>query len=249
MYFDGISLLENSKKRLGFFMKIEEVQLAIFLFFAKTITPELFIDIGSNVGFYSLVFKKYYPDANTLAFEPTPDTFKELQLNFSLNPDLQAGIKLLNLGVSSRRAEIDFIDFGDMSGRNAIENTSIHSKPESVKTIKVNTTLLDDFMGEAHGTCLLKIDTEGHEIEVLRGGEGFLSSHNCVLQIEEGYANSSALISDIMQSYGYRKLLHIGPDSYYSNIPKLFDSPVMLGLVEAALNFLVEHRWNKNPAI
>lgn len=249
MYFDDISLLENSKKRLGFFMKIEEVQLAVFLFFAKTTTPELFIDIGSNVGFYSLVFKKYYPEAKTLAFEPTPDTFEELQLNFSLNPNLKAGVQLLNLGVSSSRAKINFIDFGDMSGRNAIENTSIHSKPESVKTIKVNTILLDDFIGVVHGNCLLKIDTEGHEIEVLRGGKGFLSSHNCVLQIEEGYAKSSALIRDILQSYGYNKLLHIGPDSYYSNIPNLFDPPAMIGLVEAALNFLVEHRWNKNPTI
>jgi FkbM family methyltransferase len=249
MYIDRIEISEQSKKRLGFFMKIEEVQITIFLFLCKEIRPDNFLDVGANVGFYSLILKKYFPHVKVFAFEPTPETFRELEINFSMNPGLVDGCSLHNLAISSSIGTIDFMNFGEMSGRNGIASTSIHRRSESTKVIKVSTVCLDDLNEEIAGSCMIKVDTEGHEVDVIRGGEGFLRRNNCVVQIEEGHGKSEGCIKDIFAAYGYSKILKIGPDSYYTNVSKLHDPTLKLRLVEASMNFLVEHRWNKNPSI
>src|SRR5690606_6620755 len=111
MYFDGVNLTDASKKRLGILMKIEEFQVALFLAFFKYLKAKCCIDVGSNVGFYSLAIMKYFPDSKVVAFEPTPDTFRELGNNFLLNPAMGRGAQLINMGLSSAVSEIDFLDF------------------------------------------------------------------------------------------------------------------------------------------
>ena len=184
-----------------------------------------------------------------MAFEPTPETFKELQNNFQINPGLSNCVYLYNMGISSSVGAIDFVDFGDMSGRNGIAYTSIHGRSESAKIIKIETNPLDCFSNEATGACMLKIDTEGHEVDVLRGGSEILSKNNCVVQIEDGHGKSELEIGTIFESYGYSKIFKIGPDSYYSNIATLQDPAAKLSLVEQSINFLIDHRWNKNPSL
>ena len=184
MYTEGIALSENSKKRLGFFMKIEEVQVAVFIFFCKKIQVQTLFGIGANVGFYFLITRKYFPHIKGLSFEPTPETFKEFQANISINPDMSNHCYLFNSALSSSLGVIDFFDHGDMSGRNGIANTSIHGRTEtSTKIIQIDTMRLDNLNDQVSGCCILKIDTEGHEVEVLRGGEEVLCRNQCVIQI------------------------------------------------------------------
>jgi len=249
MYFDEISLSENSKKRLGFFMKIEEVQVAVFLFLCKQIQAKTLFDIGANVGFYSLITRKYFPHIKVLSFEPTPETFRELQVNISINPGMSNQCYLFNSALSSSVGVIDFVDYGDMSGRNGIANTSIHGRTTSTKIIQIDTTRLDNLKNEASSCCIFKIDTEGHEVEVLRGGEEVFCSNKCVIQIEDGHGKSQSEISNIFDTYGYTKILNVGPDSYYTNISTLMDPSARLHLFEESVNFMIQHRWNLNPTI
>lgn len=249
MYTDGINLSENSKKKLNFFIRIEEMQVAVFLLLCKHIGATTFFDIGANIGFYSLIVGKYFPHMKVFSFEPTPETFRELQANASINPNISNQFRIFNLALSSSMGAIDFADHGEMSGRNGIVNTSIHHISTSVNIIQVPIRRLDDYKNEASGCCIFKIDTEGHETEVLRGGEDVFRNNKCLVQIEDGHGKSLTEINNIFHQYGYEKIFSAGPDSYFSNIPTLIDHSVRLNLFEASVDFMIQHRWNSNPAI
>jgi len=255
MYFDGIVLSEMSRNRLSFFMKIEEIQCALLLSFASRIGVDTFIDIGGNVGFYSLLMKKYFSNVSVICFEPTPDTFQELDANFLLNAGLSGSVTLRNLAVSSTADPVRFVDFGDCSGKNAVESTCIHAIPKSATVIEVATLKLDAICGQGEdgGIALqrrklvLKIDTEGHELDVLVSGSRLLQENDCLLQIEEGHKNPSSAIGDLLASYGYKRIFTAGPDSYFTNINVLQDPVIVGNMVESGINFLIGHRWGESP--
>lgn len=254
MYFDEILLSEKSKIRLNFFLKIEEIQCAIFLFFCREIKANLFLDIGANVGFYSLLLKKYFPKINIVCFEPTPDTFIELISNFQMNPKLDDSIIFHNAAVSSGLGFINLLNFGNCSGKNALEFTSIHDPGQAINKIEVPALRIDDlllnnmekpFVSGAN-TVAIKIDTEGHEFEILRGGSLFLKENDCFLQVEEGHKNSSNEMINFLLDLGYTRIYTAGPDSYFTNNKLLQDPLIISKLVEEAINFILAHRWGKD---
>lgn len=258
MFFDEITLTEQSRKRLGFFMKIEELQCAIMLSLCQYLKPKLFVDVGANVGLYSLLLKKYFPQIGVICIEPSPVTFKELRANFDINKDLFNFVTLHNFAVSSSIGQLRFLNFGDCSGMNAIEETSIHNPVEALETIDVYTYRLDDLLipeticgNDPHteNKIVIKIDTEGHELEVIYSGASYLMANQCLLQIEDGHKKSENNISDVMVGYGYKKIFTAGPDSYYTNIVSLHDPVLFKDLVQNAINFLIAHRWGGNPPL
>lgn len=63
------------------------------------------LDIGANIGWYSLNFAKIFPSLNVLAFEPVPKTFQYLQDNLKINDTV--GVQVYNFGFSDERKDID----------------------------------------------------------------------------------------------------------------------------------------------
>ena len=74
--------------------------------FAANTTAPLIIDCGAHIGISTLYFKKLYPQAKVIAFEPNPETFKLLELNVRQN-NLR-NVELVNAAVSDSTEEIDF---------------------------------------------------------------------------------------------------------------------------------------------
>lgn len=165
----GINLTEQSKKRWPYFLKIEEIQISVFLTLVKEMNPTAFFDIGANVGFYTLIAQKYFPELRCFAFEPTPDTYANLAQNLKANCRNEK-VDAIQIALSSQHGIVQFGDFGDCSGKNAILSTSLHDEKDIKKRFSVKIDTLDHLYPEIFGHIIVKIDTEGHEIDVLKGG-------------------------------------------------------------------------------
>ncbi len=62
----------------------------------------------------------------------------------------------------------------------------------------------------------IKIDVEGHEVNVLAGAEALLLKNQAVLQVE-CFEPHRHFLRPFLEKLGYRELAEIGPDLYFTN--------------------------------
>jgi len=133
--------------------------------------PELFIDIGANFGVHSLLMAAN--GCTTISFEPNPACAATLEAYFAANalkPDLRA------VALSARPGTLPLLVPEDESWLGALDTVAsdfVRGKPR-LQTLEVPVTTLDSVQATAT-RILVKMDVEGAELDVLRGGRGFLS--------------------------------------------------------------------------
>lgn len=133
-------------------------------------------DIGANVGNYTQRVLEAQPGARVFAFEPHPATFQRLSENLH-NPN----ITLVNAAAGESDGVLKLYDYAAQDGsshasayREVIE--SIHHAASTHHRVPVHA--LGDYarvQGVDH-IDLLKIDTEGHELSVLKGIQTYLEA-------------------------------------------------------------------------
>ena len=145
---------EHAGKRMWNRYRIDELLCGV--------EPKTIIDIGANIGEFSFyAHKKYLEKVEIFAFDPDPITKECIDNNLV---GINASINLVAL--SNKSGEEDFY----LKTESA--DSSLHEPlGESVK-IKTKILTLDSFFNnlELRQPVLLKMDTEGHEPEVLLGG-------------------------------------------------------------------------------
>jgi FkbM family methyltransferase len=124
---------------------------------------DLFGDVGANMGSYSLLAAGIN-GCKTIAFEPAPETFEQLEKNILLN-ELSSTVSLRNMAIGSKRAKLKFTVGKGPMNRFANEDEE--------HTLEVPVTTLDEEF-RLQTPCLLKIDVEGFEMEVLEGAQKVL---------------------------------------------------------------------------
>ena len=115
--------------------------------------------------------KKYIP------FEPHPITFQLLELNSKLSKS--KNIKPNNFALSNKKGEEELFDINPYhSGQSKIGPTKVERKIFASKDFKsssynINCLTLDDYVKKhkIKNVSLLKIDVEGHEINILKGAK------------------------------------------------------------------------------
>lgn len=157
---------------------------------------DLFLDVGANVGTYSLWAADL--GANVLAFEPHPDSAANLRLNVELN-QLPIIVYEVALGESAGKLRLT-------RGLDSMNHMDFSDSPDSVQ---VDVLTLDSVIG-GQGDFLMKIDVEGAEELVLRGGSVALASRQIrAMQLEWNSLSVSLLGSDrrslanLLASHGY----------------------------------------------
>jgi FkbM family methyltransferase len=126
---------------------------------------QVFFDVGANVGYYSLAVGSRFPDTKVIAFEPIPDTFRELTRNIELN-NLQ-NVTALAAGLSDCSVEAPFYYDAAVSGATSGAPLGLEFKTE---VIMCPVETLDDFVGRTGMVPdLIKCDVEGAELKVFRG--------------------------------------------------------------------------------
>ena len=127
-------------------------------------------DVGANTGDYSSEILRNCTNVQIYAFEPHPLTYKELSLKFQDKKN----VNLYNLALGEEDCDLSLFDYDNSFGT---AHASLHKDVISslhqgkVKEYPIRSTKLDNFINSANIDCidLLKIDTEGHELAVLRG--------------------------------------------------------------------------------
>jgi FkbM family methyltransferase len=120
------------------------------------------VDIGANIGMFTLRSKQLWPNARVIAVEPHPDNFEHLQEHLQINriDDVFSVAK----GIADKCGCLDLY----LSGRNIGGHSMF--KTNNSETISVPVTTLKDVLemaGVPNGKLLLKVDCEGCEFPLL----------------------------------------------------------------------------------
>jgi len=207
------------------------------------------IDVGANIGSYTKLLMSTIPNASIWAFEPNPQTYAALKSELDA-PNLET----VNQGLGSSESTLKFYDRQDRRGssqhgslyRDVIEE--IH-EAESIE-LEVSITTLDSF-ARSNGIDeiqLLKIDTEGHELEVLKGATQLLDAGKIdLLHLE---FNEMNIISRVF----FRDIAKALPDYVpYRLLPsgalRLDDSPLRTEIFAFQNIVFIHKKFSPNAAM
>ena len=154
-----LRFFEMGKLNPSYLLGFNELIIFSFYLFNKK-KYQNFIDVGANIGLHSLFFKKF--NLKVKSFEPDENHFKEFKRNLSLNNVRK--IKLYKFAVSNKNGKKTFVRVCD----NTTGSHLIGKKKDpygKLEKFKVKTVNLNKFL---NGTCLVKIDAEGSEVDILK---------------------------------------------------------------------------------
>ena len=137
---------------------------------------DLFVDIGSNVGVYS-VLAAGVAQAEAIAVEPVPDTYKRLCANIRAN-SLTDRVTACNLGLGRREELLRFTVEADCMNR------VITDEHWSGASVEVPVYPLDALL-KGRNPTVMKLDVEGWESEVLAGAGATLQNPSLLALIVE----------------------------------------------------------------
>jgi FkbM family methyltransferase len=183
----GYTLLYNSGnsiiKRLKSEAIFEEKMSKAIVNDLRRFSSSFFLDIGANIGFISLYVAREVPQAKIYAFEPGPRQASLLEKTIEVN-----GLKLRIM--PSRVALSDSIGtqtfythpMRDMA-KDGFEDTG---RGEKAQQIRVETITLDTWWKKNGKPKIgvVKIDTEGAELLVLRGAKDLLAEVKPIIYLE-----------------------------------------------------------------
>ncbi len=166
IFFDIIDKYIHQKKILNHFRK-------------KKIKIKNFIDVGSHKGTYSDLFLKNFDIKKAFLFEPQEKIYVFLKKKYKNN----IRVKILNKAISNKnKIKTLRLNHHDLTTTlSKFNSNNLYLKLKSIlfgvkemtyNSVKIKTLKLDQFFSKNNIKIdLLKIDTEGHELEVLKGAE------------------------------------------------------------------------------
>jgi len=169
----------------NFYVDLHEYREMIFV--NKVLKKQdIFIDIGANIGSYSIIAGSRCN--NVYSFEPLPTTFNILKKNIVFN-DFENKINAFNIGLSFEKNKLKFTNDLDTVNHVALDNSSNFSE--------VSVDKLDNIIELKDKDYFLKIDVEGFELNVIKGATKLLSSGNIFAILIE--------TNDSTEKYGFNK--------------------------------------------
>ena len=149
------------------------------------------IDVGAHLGDYSYAICKILgPTGHVVAVEPQP----QLAANFAkAAKKLGLPVTVHHCALSSKEGEADLVIPLDNGEDNPGLATLEQRTGPITDSYRVSLRRLDDICRDVTGPIsFMKIDVEGHELEVLKGGTDILTKHhpNLLIEIENRHTTS-----------------------------------------------------------
>jgi FkbM family methyltransferase len=153
-------------------------------FFVETIKPgDFVIDIGGNVGQYAVFFEALVgPSGSVITFEPDPQHRTVLLKNLKLN-GFQDRVSVEELALSDTNGSHAFFSRNDQMSSLVKSGLGTNAASKDVRQYAVETSRLDDYL-KRRGLAFpnwVKLDTEGAEINILRGARELLKSPTTIV--------------------------------------------------------------------
>jgi len=160
---------------------------------------ETIIDVGANEGQFCRKARKTFPDAQIHCFEPIPDLCKKIE---AWAAGQNGAVHVQNLALSSRQTTAEFY----VNDRDTIASSLLtpdQDRADEYHSIQVAVDTLDNVCDSINWQrdALLKIDTEGFDLEVLRGASQSLARISAVIVesifFPSAYGEDAPLFEDI----------------------------------------------------
>lgn len=197
---------------------------------AKFLVPNLpkhlsFLDIGANIGNHTVFLSRYFD--KTIAFEPNPRANRLL----ALNTENLTSVKVYPHGLSNSERELNFVtDDGNLGSTRVVDSCSTSS--ERLRVRRLDETLKAEAPTRVG---LIKIDVEGHELEVLEGAEETIRRDKPLIVMEvlnrRKFAPLPPAVS-LLADMGYDYFYEFTPKGCIGALPRRFwkYSKIIFGL-------------------
>lgn len=150
-------------------MGLREIKTAVY--FLENIRPlDVFYDVGANQGFFSILINEAFRDKVEIhAFEPIPETFQILKVNFKGN---FKNIFLNNVALLNKPGCVNFKvpKRSFLLGSATFINDFAKKHLGNFYDVSVPTITLDGYVSNNHPPDFIKMDVEGSEKLVIEGG-------------------------------------------------------------------------------
>lgn len=176
----------------------------------------IIIDIGANIGIYTILMSHIYPKAKIIAIEASPTIFEILKSNCKLNNLLLlpsgSNVVLINKAISDKDdMTIEFYEKHSMSTmlKEFLTNlsTTILTNHDQMNKKLVRTVTIDNLVEtiNINEISLLKIDIEGAEVLALKGAINTLIQKNIKNMVIEYHSleNYNYIIKLLEKELGY----------------------------------------------
>lgn len=155
-------------------------------------------DVGAHIGFISAIAARAVgPTGNVVAFEPLPQNVGRLRQTVEANALGNVTIREVAVSSSVGRSTFYVHSSSAMGGL---------TRTNGAPRIDVPTTTLDTELGRSRPPELVKIDVEGHEQEVIAGGQRLFSDVRPLLIIELLTEQAVARAQALLRQYTLRRI-------------------------------------------
>ena len=217
----SLNINEPMEKEILLFDYYENAQIEFLIQNFKDENFEFFLDVGANSGLYSLIIGKLFNKTKIKAFEPIFLSRKKLERNIFQNNDIK-NIDIFEFGLSDKNTKLlmkaykknDYIQTAGFGVSHKNEDLSnLHTETAHFKKA-------DELFEFKKSKIAIKIDTEGHEFQILEGMEKIISNNKIFFQIEIFEWNYEK-INNFLINKNFRKIHSIKSenkiDYYYKN--------------------------------
>jgi FkbM family methyltransferase len=173
---------------------------------SKLVAPDsVAIDVGAHVGDYTYAMCKHLGSkVRVIAIEPQADLARRLGIAVKR---LRLPVTVHHCALSSKEGEADLL-IPKENGRKKIGFATLERRAGGGETSRVPLRRLDDICRGVDGAIsFIKVDVEGHELEVFRGGVETVKKHRPNLLVEIEQRHSAVPISETFNfilAQGYR---------------------------------------------
>jgi len=156
--------------------------------------PELqtILDIGANVGFFSIAARGHYPKATIHAYEPNPRVLPFLESNTSA-----LGVRVYPEAVGSRSGFVSMLDSG----------SSNQARTSETGEGNIAQIALDTAIERLGGSVdLLKLDCEGAEWELFQASRAWKHIRNLRMEYHLFHGESVAQVEQTLRGLGFEPI-------------------------------------------
>lgn len=159
----------------------------------------VFVDIGANIGIYSCIMANHVGvKGSVIAFEPMPENLEALYNNIALNK--LKNVEVNELALSNRQEGFNlYVPYSHQEGPTGC--TQVWNPGDWVSVGITDATTLD-IAFQKERLDFIKIDTQGHELEILQGAKSTIERFQPLMLCEVLEENQTKVF-DLIKSWNY----------------------------------------------